>query len=65
MPGEIKINYELIPKDIVALEKDSETWGEYQHVCVKQDGEIVMEGGKDICTSTTHSYVIMLKHEAK
>ena len=65
MPGEVELKYETIHKDIEALEETSEYWGDEQNVSISQDGQFIMEGGNDICISTTLSYVITLKQEIK
>lgn len=65
MAGEVRINYEKSTRDIEDSRFESNVESDDYTVCVWQDNETIIEGGLNVCTSTSHSYVTMLKPEIK
>ncbi len=66
MPGEIRFKYAETEKRFITTQliTDSVPNPNVQ-VCVTNNGELVLEGGSEICTSTTLSYAITQKQEKR
>ena len=65
MKGEIRIINELDQRKITNQTLKSQVNYDNSEVRLMQDGNIVMEGGQETCTSTTLSFVTSLKQETK